>query len=104
MLHAFSNRMLQSTFKGSFKFTNMHFFKMVLVYVIAWIAIMIVFGINCMSNVGKNLVTMQGAAEPYFRFPAYITRASNSKYYGKSCYYKLIQYALPEPCYHSVCH
>ena len=57
----------------------------VLVYLIVWVAV--VFGINCVSNVGRKLVIV-----------AYITRAINSKYYGKSCYYKLIQYVLSEPC------
>ena len=56
----------------------------VLVYVIAWVAV--VFGINCASNVGRKLVIVRGAL---LLFPAYITRAINSKYYGKPCYYNM---------------
>ena len=70
------------------------------VYVIAWVAV--VFGINCASNVGRKLVIVRVfPAEHYYcflptlrallLFPAYITRAINSKYYDKPCYYKLIQ-------------
>ena len=36
---------------------------MVLVYVIAWVAI--VFGINCASNAGRKLVIVRGAAKHY---------------------------------------
>ena len=65
------------------------------VYVIAWVAV--VFGINCVSNAGRKLVIVRAL----LLFPACITRAINSKYYcnSKPCYYKLIQYVLPEPCY-----
>ena len=55
--------------------------------------IAIVFGINCTSDVGRKLVIVE------VLFPAYIMRAINSKYYGKPCYYKLIQYVLSEPRY-----
>ena len=62
----------------------------VLVYVIVWVAI--VFGINCTSNAGGKLVIVGGAAEHYYKFPACITSAINSKYYSKPYCYKLIQY------------
>ena len=39
---------------------------LVLVYVIAWVAV--VFGINCASNVGRKLVIVRGAAEHYYCF------------------------------------
>ena len=39
---------------------------MVLVYVIAWAAV--VFGINCASNVGRKLVIVRGVAEHYYCF------------------------------------
>ena len=39
---------------------------MVFVYVIAWVVV--VFGINCVSNAGKKLVMVQGAAEHYYCF------------------------------------
>ena len=45
---------------------------LVFVYVIAWVAV--VFGINCVSNVGRKLVIVGGAA--LLLFPAYIMRAS----------------------------
>ena len=67
-----------------------------LVYVIAWVAV--VFGINCASSAGRKLVIVRDA-------PACITRAINFKYYREPCYYKLIQYVLPEPCwliFHSI--
>ena len=65
----------------------------ILVYVISWVSV--VFGNNCASNnVGRKLVIVRGAAERYYcflptlrallLFPAYITRAINSKYYGKT--------------------
>ena len=42
------------------------------VYVIAWVSL--VFGINCVSNVGRKPVIVRGAAEYYYKFPAYNTR------------------------------
>ena len=36
------------------------------VYVIAWVAV--VFGINCVSNVGRKLVIVGGTAEHYYCF------------------------------------
>ena len=52
----------------------------------------VVFGINSASNTGGKIVTVQGAAEHYYYFPACITRTINSKYYSQSYCYKLIQY------------
>ena len=44
-----------------------------LVYVIAWVVV--VFGINCVSNAGRKLVIMRGAAEHYYCFlPALLTQ------------------------------
>ena len=78
-----------------FRLINAHLItRSQLVYVIAWVAV--VFGIDCVSNVGRKLVIVRGAA--LILFPAYITRAINSKYYGKPCYNKLIQYVLSELC------
>ena len=54
-----------------------HTVAIMLVYVIAWVAI--VFGINCASNVGRKLVIVRAL----LLFPAYIMRAINYKYYGR---------------------
>ena len=90
---------LHNTFQGQIKgfcmAIHLRYTALLLVYVIAWVAV--VFGINCASNVGRKLVIVRGAA--LLLFPTYITRAINSKYYGKPCYYKLIQHVLSEPCY-----
>ena len=51
-----------------------------LIYVTARLAV--VFGINSVSNIGGKIVIVQGAAEHYYYFPAYITRTINSKYYA----------------------
>jgi len=52
----------------------------VLVYVIVWLAV--VFGINSVSNAGRKIVIVQGAAKHYNYFPACSTKTINSKYYS----------------------
>ena len=43
--------------------------------------VVIVFGINSASNVGRKIVIVQGTAEHYYNFTACIMSAINSKYY-----------------------
>ena len=38
----------------------------------------VVFGINSASNIGGKIVIVQGAAEHYYSFPAYITRTNTT--------------------------
>ena len=61
-----------------------------LVYVIVWLAV--VFGINSVSNAGKKIVIVRGAAEHYYNFHTCIASTINSKYYNQSYCYRLIQY------------
>ena len=57
---------------------------------IEWLAV--VFGINSVSNAGKKIVIVQGAAEHYYNFHTCIVSTINSKYYSKPYCYRLIQY------------
>ena len=60
----------------------------VLVYVIVWLAV--VFGINSVSNAGREIVIVRGAAEHYYNFHTCIVSTINFKYYSKPYCYRLI--------------